>query len=297
MSQTCRIALLQAQAAPRDPAANLAHGLALCQEAARMGADIALFPEMWQMGYAPPPTGSDPASGAIDAQSDFVAAFQALAHEQKVAIGLTVLEAWPGGPRDTLHLIDRHGEIVLTYAKVHTCDFSPMEAAFTPGDAWPVAVLDTASGPLNVGAMICCDREFPESARLLMLNGAELILVPNACELEALRIGQVQARAFENMAAIAVANYPPPIGNGHSHIYDGVAFAEIDGPSRDMLVVMGGEAAGLIMGTLDVERLRHYRQREAWADAFRKPDRYAGLCDDNPLPVFQRGSSRRRTGS
>lgn len=66
---------------------------------------------------------------------------------------------------------------------MHTCDFDK-EAALTPGDDFYVAALDTPHGPLNVGALICYDREFPESARLLMLKGAEVILTPNACELE-----------------------------------------------------------------------------------------------------------------
>ena len=39
--------------------------------------------------------------------------------------------------------------------------------------------------------MICYDREFPESARILMLQGAELILVPNACGLDLNRLAQI----------------------------------------------------------------------------------------------------------
>jgi N-carbamoylputrescine amidase len=81
-------------------------------------------------------------------------------------------------------LIDRHGRIAFTYAKVHTCDFDLPERALTPGEDFHVAALDTAAGEVVVGAMICYDREFPESARVLMLKGVELILVPNACRLD-----------------------------------------------------------------------------------------------------------------
>ncbi len=49
-----------------------------------------------------------------------------------------------------------------------------MERNLTPGEDFYVTDLDTARGPVRVGAMICYDREFPESARLLMLKGAEL---------------------------------------------------------------------------------------------------------------------------
>ena len=52
--------------------------------------------------------------------------------------------------------------------------------------------------------MICFDREFPESARILMLKGAEIILVPNACPMEINRISQLRARAFENMLGLVL---------------------------------------------------------------------------------------------
>lgn len=48
-----------------------------------------------------------------------------------------------------------------------------------------------------------------------MLKGAELILTPNACTLEDHRIGQFKARAFENMAGLAMTNYAAPQQNGH----------------------------------------------------------------------------------
>ena len=99
-----------------------------------------------------------------------------------------------------------------------------MEAVIESGEEFYVSTLDTAQGEVEVGAMICFDREFPESARLLMLKGAELILTPNACELEINRLSQYRARSFENMAALAMANYPHPQFNGNSIAFDGIAF-------------------------------------------------------------------------
>ena len=80
--------------------------------------------------------------------------------------------------------------------------------------------------------MICYDREFPESARVLMLKGAELILVPNACPMEINRLSQLRGRAFENMLAVATCNYPAsvPDCNGGSSAFDGVAYLpELEG--------------------------------------------------------------------
>lgn len=56
--------------------------------------------------------------------------------------------------------------------------------------------LDTAGGIVKVGAMICYDREFPESARILMLKRAEIILVPNACPMDINRLSQLRAGRY-----------------------------------------------------------------------------------------------------
>ncbi len=192
-----RVALLQLLSAGYDQAANQAKGERYCRQARQLGADLALFPEMWNVGYRLP----DPAqpdqhalwlSHAIDRQDEFIEFFRRLARELDMAIGLTYLEKWQPAPRNTISVIDRHGQLCLTYAKVHTCDWD-REAALTPGEDFYVCDLDTAAGTVKLGAMICFDREFPESARILMLKGAELILTPNACELDANRIGQYQA--------------------------------------------------------------------------------------------------------
>lgn len=71
--------------------------------------------------------------------------------------------------------------------------------------------------------MICYDREYPESARELMLQGAELILVPNDCDNMRPRLRELSVRAIENMTGIAMANPPGP-GAGRSCAYSPVAW-------------------------------------------------------------------------
>ncbi|GIK37869.1 MAG: carbon-nitrogen hydrolase [Chloroflexota bacterium] len=275
-----RIALLQMTASGNDQEAHLVKGEAFCRQAAQMNADIVLFPEMWNIGY----TFFDPArpgareqwqDQAVGPDDRFVTHFRALAQEFKLAIALTYLERWPGAPCNSVSLIDRHGQVVLTYAKVHTCAFD-LEAACTPGDDFYVADLDTAGGIVRVGAMICFDREFPESARILMLKGAELILTPNACELEANRLSQFRARAFENMVSLAMTNYAAPQANGHSTVLDGIAFGPAGQP-REMSVLEARSEEGVYLAELDLAALRAYREREVWGNAFRKPGCYGPL--------------------
>jgi N-carbamoylputrescine amidase len=292
-----KVALLQ-MATAGNQAANQEKAEKFCRQAGEQGADIALVPELWNIGY----TGFDPEQSgaretwqeqAIGADDPFVTHFQDLARELKMAIGITYLEKWPGMPRNSLTLFDRHGESVLTYAKVHTCDFQPeLECATTPGSDFYVTPLDTAQGEVQMGAMICYDREFPESARILMLKGAEIILTPNACPLEINRLTQFRARAYENMVGVAMTNYAAPDHNGHSVAYDGIAFNR-DESARDMMVIEADESEGVFMAEFDLEQLRAYREREIWGNAYRKPHIYALLTATEVAPPFIRSDSRR----
>lgn len=257
---------------------NLAKGFKYCRQAKSMGADLALFPEMWSVGYNIPVEPDRLCETAIAADSDFVAAFCTLARELDMAICITYLEKYDPLPRNSLCLFDRHGSRVLSYAKVHTCVFGS-ECNLTPGDDFFTAELDTSEGNVKIGAMICYDREFPESARILMLQGAEIIIVPNACPMEINRISQLRARAYENMVGIATANYPigQPDCNGHSTAFDGIAYVPGLDSSRDTLIIEAGEREGVYIADFPMAELRDYRSREVQGNAYRRPARYGLL--------------------
>jgi len=307
MKKTINVALLQISSFSFDQKANMEKGVNFCKKAKKMGADIILFPEMWNIGYTSydkkflksnkSPINPQQANkikewqrNAISSKSNFIRYYKALAKELDVAIAMTYLETSSRTPRNTISIIDRYGKIVLTYAKVHTCDFS-LEAACMPGEEFFVCDLDTSKGRVKIGAMICFDREFPESARILMLKGAEIILVPNACELEQNRIAQVRTRAYENMMGIAVANYPAPFANGHSIAFDGIAFNKKG--SRDHLILEAPGKEGIYIAKFDLNATREYRQRESWGDAYRKPSCYKVLCENKPKSNFKRKDARR----
>lgn len=273
---------------------NQEKGLEYCRKAGELGADIALFPEMWSNGYRIYESPVEMWSAeAVPVDGAFINSFEALAKELRMAIGVTFLEEHQGGPRNSLVLFDRQGERRLTYAKVHTCDFGA-ERALTPGEDFFVTTLDTACGELKVGAMICYDREFPESARILMLKGAELILVPNACPMELNRLSQLRARAFENMVAIATCNYPVsvPDCNGGSSVFDGVAYLPEQTGSRDTCILQAGTAEGICLAELDLEQLRKYREQEVHGNAYRRPRKYGLLVETGVAPPFIRKDRR-----
>ncbi|MBI1814812.1 MAG: carbon-nitrogen hydrolase family protein [Deltaproteobacteria bacterium] len=291
MSNQLTIALLQLLSRGSDRHANLQKGDDFCRRAAAAGADVALFPEMWSIGYQ----AFDPAQPsereawlalAVGVDDPVVQHFRALARELSMAIGITYLERWPGAPHNTLTLFDRHGNAALTYAKVHLGPWNPPASACSAGNEFPVCSLDTRVGPVRVGSMICFDREFPEAARMLMLNGAELILTPNACDLDDrkssigdVRIAQFRARAFENLVVVAMTNYPAPQHDGRS-----VAFYP-DGS----LIVQADTAERIVLAEIDLDRVRAYREREASRDAPRSPAKYAALASvDHPRPLTLR---------
>jgi len=277
------VAMLQISSFGLGQIANVEKGIEFCYKARDLGADIILFPEMWNIGYTlfdpenPNMTIKSWESEAIDINSGFIKQFQETAKELEVAIALTYLEKHSPKPRNTVSVINRFGEIILNYSKVHTCDFG-LEACCNSGDEFHVTVLDTKNGKVKIGIMICFDREFPESARLLMLKEAEIILVPNSCELDQNRIAQIKSRAFENMVGIAVANYPAPKDNGHSIAVDGIAFDE-QGKSRNMVLGEGDEKEDIIVASFDLERLRKYREEEVWGKKYRKPSVYKTICE------------------
>lgn len=142
--------------------------------------------------------------------------------------------------------------------------------------------------------MICYDRELPESARILILKGAELILVPNACPMEINRFSQLRAKAYENMLAIATCNYPEtlPDCNGGPSVFDGVVYVPKLEDSRDTCILQAGGKEGIYLAGLDLERLPGYRENEVHGNAYRRPGKYGLLVDTNIEKLFIRSDYR-----
>ena len=258
------------------------------------GADVMLLPELWTIGYASPdeyPGGREAWEAAALTEKDagFIR-YQALARELGIAIVLPYLERCEEGFADSAALIDQKGQTVLNYRKVHTVD-KIWEVGLRSGEQFPVTELVTSKGPVKVGCMICYDREFPEAARVLMLNGAEIIVVPNACGIDRNRLHQLQTRGFENMLGVAMANYPAPKNNGRSVAYDGMR--EKGNNDYDPTLVIADDKEGIFYADFDFEKLRLYRANDIWGDAYRKPRLYGKLVENDPQDPFKRPNARR----
>ena len=266
---------------------NLDIGKKACVEAKEKGSDIALFPEMWSDGYYLPQDEKEVNSLAISKDSDFINEFRELARELQMAIGITFLEKNNPCPLNSVVFFDRHGNEILHYSKLHTCAFDD-EKILSEGTDFYVADLDLNEGTVKIGSMICFDREFPESARILMLKGAELILAPNACPMEINRLSAIRTRAYENMVAVATCNYPEghPDCNGRSTLFDGVPWLRDEPGSRDMCVLEAPGEPGVYVAELDLDRLRTHRSNDIMGDKYRHPEKYGILSNPDVRDVI-----------
>ena len=266
---------------------NLDIGKKACVEAKEKGADIALFPEMWSDGYYLPQDEKEVNSLAISKDCDFINEFRELAKELQMAIGITFLEKNNPCPLNSVVFFDRHGNEILHYSKLHTCAFDA-EKILSEGTDFYVADLDLNEGTVKIGSMICFDREFPESARILMLKGAELILAPNACPMEINRLSALRTRAYENMVAVATCNYPEghPDCNGRSTLFDGIPWLREEPGSRDMCVLEAPGEPGVYVAELDLDRLRTHRSNDIMGDKYRHPEKYGILSNPDVRDVI-----------
>ena len=302
MNNNFKVALLQLNAVHKQNDA-LLKGIEFCKKAKQLDADIVVFPEMWNTGYEMLFDGElskqkNISQDKIDKWNDraiydndnFIQQYKDTAKQLHIAIVLTFLERAASKPKNTAVVIDKNGNIILKYSKIHTVDFK-MEAYIQPGNNFQTCELDYGRGKIKLGTMICFDRDFPESARILMLQGSEIILVPNACYMTKIRLDQLKVRAYENMVGIVCVNYSNLGGksSAYSPIVRDLSKQEVD---NTLLVMDDKEDIKVV--EFDINEIRNYRKRETLGDAYRKPYAYKELIEDNVKEPFIRNDSRRK---
>lgn len=282
MVQTFRVAMVQWRACSQDIEKNTKTACQLMREAKQSETDMVLFPECFLTSYQFPAVCETlPPLEAVQKNPEFQAwkacaigeddphleQIRALARDLHIGVTITAFSKGHNLLQNSAWVIGRDGEILLKYSKVHTCDFA-LERFLESGSGFDVCAFDD----VKIGLMICYDREYPESARELMLAGAEIILVPNDCGAMAPRLRELSVRAMENMVGIAMAN-PPGIGMGHSCAYDPMVWDEEGGSRDNEMVVADENYQGLVYADFDLEAIRRYRKQEDLGK-YRKPMAY-----------------------
>ena len=159
---------------------NLKNAESKIREAAANGANIVLLPELFERQYFCQERRYDYYSFAKPTlENDAVKMALRLAKELNIVLLISFYEASGNCTYNTLAYIDADGTLLGTYRKTHIPDdhYYQEKFYFTPGDTG-FKVFDTKFG--RIGAGICWDQWFPETARCLALNGAELIFYPTA---------------------------------------------------------------------------------------------------------------------
>jgi omega-amidase len=205
---------------------NVRRALDLLDRAARHGADLVVLPEMFYYPYE---------FEGLARQAEQKEPALDLLRERAKAHGIFVCTGSMVEKRDeklynTAYLLDPRGDVILKYSKTHLFDVElpglavKESAVFTAGDGFGAAACELGT----IGMLICYDIRFPETARMLSLKGAEIILVPaafNTVTGPAHWELTFRARAVENQCFIAAAS---PARNkksryrayGHSMIID-----------------------------------------------------------------------------
>jgi N-carbamoylputrescine amidase len=266
-----------------DVQENIANVSELVREAAGKGAKVVLPPELFEGLYfcktqdedhfgTAKPVGAHPA----------VLAMQQLAAELEIYIPTSFFELDGHHHYNSLAMIDDRGQVMGVYRKSHIPDGPGYSEKFyfRPGNTgfrtWP-----TPGATLGVG--ICWDQWYPETARALMLDGAEILFFPTAIGTEPhdpdLDTSRLWRRA---MIGHAVSNVVPVVAANRIGTEDGQRFygnSFICDERGDILAEFGATETGVLSATLDLEQAKRHRAAFGFFRD-RRPELYGRLTED-----------------
>ena len=266
-----------------DTVRNITNVAELVREAAGQGARVVLPPELFEGPYFcrvedecrfadARPVGEHPS----------VLAMQELAGKLQIWIPTSFFEA--DGPHyyNSLAMVNPDGKVAGVYRKSHIPDGPGYEEKFyfRPGNTgfkvWP-----GAGTTLGVG--VCWDQWYPETARAMMLMGAQILFYPTAIgtephdpDLDTSRLWRraMIGHAVSNVVPVVAANRIGTEGGqrfyGHSFICD---------ERGDILAEFGADETGVLVAKLDLAAAKKHRAAFGFFRD-RRPDLYGRLVED-----------------
>jgi len=299
--ETLTIGLIQMAAGP-DRDENLRRAVAKAESAARKGAKIICLPELFRSRYFPQYIGCDASSLAETIPGESTEAFAMIARRYGVVIIVPVFEKAPDGTfYNSAAVISDDGSCSTPYRKVHVPQdpgFFEKEYFF-PG-SWYL-VHDTPFG--RIAVLICYDQWFPEAARSVALEGADIIFYPTAIGHPS---GQVPEEgdwqdAWETIQrshAIASSVHVAAVNRvgleGEIRFFGGSFVCD----SFGKILAKAGDGEELVLARINLSRNRCVR--DAWGFfRNRRPDTYGNLTIPFPggiLPDVRPGDTPRNQG-
>ena len=266
-----------------DMDSNIADVTDLVREAAAKGAQVVLPPELFEGEYfcRVEDEGLFAQAKSVG-EHKAVIAMQRLAAELNIYIPTSFFEA--DGPHhyNSLAMVGPDGKVMGVYRKSHIPDGPGYEEKFyfRPGNTgfkvWP--------GPnATLGVGVCWDQWYPETARAMMLMGAEILFYPTAigsephdADLDTSRLWRraMIGHAVSNVVPVVAANR---IGTEHGQYFYGHSF--ITDERGDIIAEFGAEETGVLTATLDLDRVKRHRAAFGFFRD-RRPDLYGRLVQD-----------------
>jgi predicted amidohydrolase len=219
--------------------------------------DLIVTPECWLDGYAAAAPDWTPERFAAIAQdestSSYIAKVRQLAEKYRTSIlfGYTEKNRSDGKFYNAALMIDRNGRTVGRYYKTH---LQAHDLRFAPGQDLPV--FDTAFG--KAGVLICADRRWPETARVLRVKGARITLIPSYGMWHIDNEWWMRTRAYENENFLAFA-------------HPNVAF--VAGPKGDVIAKIQTNRPAMLVVDLDLSQAGTVRHMDD-----RRPELYRDLA-------------------
>ena len=286
MARTITVAAAQtSRVLSDDMRAGLDEACGMVEEAARRGADVICFSELFLTPFFPNRLTPDFAKYFIELSDPVVAPLIDLARHKSIAL------IFPFGERDGPYyynaaaVFDRAGRHLGTYRKTHIPAILPSglkggsgsyeKFYFSPGASLPVFELDG----VKIGLQICYDRKYPEGSRVLALKGAQVLFMP-IC---AATYGEVklradtwelclQARAYENGVFVVGVNRCGD-ENGRNHIGKSMVVNPI---GAEIVAKAAIDTPEVLVATLELAAVEEAQTSLPWWRD-RRPDLYAEL--------------------
>ena len=260
----------------------------MVREAASNGANLILLPELFERPYFCQEKRYDYYDYALPlTENPAVRRFQAVAGELGVVIPVSFYERDVQRLFNSIAMIDADGSILGVYRKTHIPDdhFYQEKFYFTPGDTG-FKVFETRFGTVGVG--ICWDQWFPETARCMAVQGAEILLYPTAIGSEPIlnvdssghwqRV--MQGHAAANLVPVAAANRigtetvthcEENGGQSSSLTFYGSSF--IADATGELVASAGRDTEEILYASFDLDNLRE--ERFSWGlFRDRRPETY-----------------------
>lgn len=247
MSRSIKAAAVQFTITLGEIGPNLQQVRQSLQSLAADGVQLVVLPEMWATGFAYKELNS-----LAERTGELVAELAALSARYGMVIVGSLPEPHESKVYNTAYIIDG-GDIKATYRKIHLFSLMQEDRSFDSGNSWVLA--ETSVGTL--GVFICYDLRFPELARRLAVEGAEILVVPGEWPKPRQEHWRtlLRARAIENQLFVIAANCCGLVGK-----LDFFGMSMIIDPKGEPLAEAGYEPEA-ITATLDFAAMTAWRQQ------------------------------------